>query len=93
MYPSVKMHNALNIAVPAQVFDLRFEVLATRVCRVVHRYDYGLYLCSGNRSSYDFATDGTIRWESDKKIPCAPGGHIVPGYQGWRKPPQATPSP
>lgn len=64
IYPSVESFGAINIAIPAKVFDLKFEVVNTEVYKIEEAFGYGLYSLSPLRLSCDFQTSGDINWES-----------------------------
>lgn len=64
IYPSVESLGAMNLAVPARVFDTKFEVVDTKVWTVEEAFGYGIYSLSPLRSSCDFDESGVIRWDS-----------------------------
>jgi len=61
MYPSVEQVGGLNIAIPAKVFDEKFELLWTDVFRT-HYLGYGQYFLEALASSEKISADGTIAW-------------------------------
>lgn len=89
VYPSVRNHGAMNIAIPSKVFDDNFEVFKTILYRVDACYDYGINLTSILKYSTDFSADGTIEWT----VPARTGttqelNHMLDGKlgakPGWR---------
>ena len=89
IFPSVESPGAMNLAVPATVFDAKFEVLDTSVVRVVDYVGYGIYLLKTEHNSSNFADDGSIDWKNSTPVPSTRGpfGNVVidPKYVGWRK--------
>jgi len=67
MYSSVKSFGAINLAVPAEIFDTEFEVVQTIVVRIKEAFGYGLYTSTPLRSSCDFHESGVIKWDSNLK--------------------------
>lgn len=94
MYPSVAQAGAINLAVPATVFDEYFEVLHTHVVRIKKVIEFGIYDVEWIRSSCDFAEDGAIRWNSDRRYSAFVGSTLrseeipTPDFRGWRVPSQ-----
>src|SRR5260370_1932447 len=68
MYPSVEVRGGVNLSVSAPMFDEHFEVLCTWVLEVEELYGYSVYNFTDRRFSCDFESDGTIRWDSPKKM-------------------------
>jgi RES domain len=89
IYPSVEHLGAMNLAVPANIFDTKFEVLSTSVFRVIDYVGYGIFNLRLERFSSGFHPDGTIDWSKTTPLPYllnAFGGAVVdPTHVGWRK--------
>jgi hypothetical protein len=64
MFPSVEQHGGLNIAVPGEIFDDKFEVLWSDLVRV-HYLGYGQYKIEVLASSSQIAGDGCIKWSAN----------------------------
>ena len=89
MYPSVQNAGGINIAVPADAFDSKFEVISTEFSRIDRFYGYGTYQTTPLKQSCDFASDGTINWDSSKRLPARwnmqEGLRTTEPFDGWRK--------
>jgi hypothetical protein len=89
IYPSVASYAAENVAVSAEVFDEKFEVLWTEVHRIDRFYGYGVYDATITRRTCDFDPDGLIKWDSGKEYryqedPIRGDHSPEAGYVGWR---------
>ena len=90
MYPSVQTAGGVNIAIPAEVFDAKFEIISTQIVKIDRCFGYGLYTSKMLKSTCDFNADGTIIWNSSKKLPAQwnlqSGLRASEPFVGWRKP-------
>ena len=68
IFPSVRNFGGLNLAVPAKVFDSKFEVLFTEVVKISDSFGYGLYHPTVIGRSCDFSQKGNINWGSKKEL-------------------------
>jgi hypothetical protein len=89
-FPSVRAFGAVNIAVPAALFDSAFEVIATVALRVTDDLGFSVYTWKQEAHANTFAPDGQIFW--DRPSPTAysvssmTGLRVSPARQGWRVP-------
>ena len=90
MYPSVQTAGGMNIAVPAEDFDAKFEIILTKILKVDRCFGYGLYTSELPKVSCDFNADGTIVWNSSKQLSAQwnlqVGLQVSQSFIGWRKP-------
>jgi hypothetical protein len=93
LFPSVRTFGAMNIALPASLFDTCFEVIYTQTFRVIDQYRQNVYLMRPELYSEDFELNGSVNW-SFQLTPRFSGGplgsiRIPPQHKGWRVPPSA----
>ena len=89
MYPSVQSSGGFNIALSADAFDAKFEVIFTELLRIDRFYGFGTYEIKVLKRSCDFGSDGTIHWNSSKQPPLRwnlqEGLRTTERFDGWRK--------
>ena len=90
MYPSVQTAGGMNIAVPAEDFDAKFEIISAQILKIDRCFGYGLYTSKLLKSTCDFNADGTIIWNSSRQSPAQwnlqVGLRTSQPFVGWRKP-------
>lgn len=90
MYPSVQTAGGVNIAIPAEVFDAKFEIISTQIFKIDRCFGYGLYRSILLKSTCDFNVDGTVIWNSSKQLPAQwnlqTGLRTSEPFVGWRRP-------
>lgn len=88
IFPSVKSAGAMNIAVPGEVFDTKFEVLDTHLLEVVDSFSYGLYQLRNIGYTSTFSPNGDINWSVNKQLIPQIGQYFGQTYDpmhiGWR---------
>ena len=67
MYPSVVNAHSMNLAVPADVFDTNFEVMATFTSKIDDYHSYGIFDAQPIDRSSEFSASGDIHWQSRAK--------------------------
>lgn len=89
MFPSVENDYAINLAVPAAIFDSQFEVLFTEVYEIKETYGFGLYQLKTLHSSREFVENGDINWDSKGTLNYNwhPRSGLIANQpiEGWRK--------
>lgn len=90
LYPSVQTAASINVAIPEDVFDAAFEVMAVERHDIEIDMGSGIVAATAGRLCHDFSNDGHINWYSLKKhkLHESPDGHLAYSieHKGWRVP-------
>lgn len=88
MYSSVRTTHAVNLAVRANEFDTKFEVLNSDILRISDYHGYGLFSFETIRETAEIKLNGDFDWSSTRTMPASVGERramIVPSeFVGWR---------